>query len=399
LYLSPNKFIFHFHRVAGSHYHHPDAANFNSWRRHLSLDYASPPEELVHAWEDVKAMFNGGSRKRLSSPTPTGGGGGGGAKSRAIETASSSSSMTRGTERRQDECAVGDVGGVGGGAAKRQRLTTAVETRGASIVKPPDHASRPPGFYLPPSSYPAVTRPNAASIANCSHHSPVQCHPPSFTSAAPHPSSTSIQTGSAPPPPYLPYYDVLRMQMLAAAAAAANGDMWKAVCPLSPPVNMAWPASCTFPPAANFPTAAGGGRPRNALERFLALSPSVQYRHLARQRALMSFDAVQPVLEARAGLGPLPVNKRKPYSAFRIITDAERHPIGGGATEHEDTTGHDVISDIDDDSGHRLDLDTASRCANVVSVPCENQLTKNETYFFADIEERPSEVINIALYL
>lgn len=25
----------------------------------------SPPEEIVHAWEDVKAMFNGGTRKRL----------------------------------------------------------------------------------------------------------------------------------------------------------------------------------------------------------------------------------------------------------------------------------------------------------------------------------------------
>lgn len=25
----------------------------------------SPPEEITHAWEDVKAMFNGGTRKRL----------------------------------------------------------------------------------------------------------------------------------------------------------------------------------------------------------------------------------------------------------------------------------------------------------------------------------------------
>lgn len=25
----------------------------------------SPPEEIIHAWEDVKAMFNGGTRKRL----------------------------------------------------------------------------------------------------------------------------------------------------------------------------------------------------------------------------------------------------------------------------------------------------------------------------------------------
>lgn len=27
----------------------------------------SPPEEVVHAWEDVKAMFNGGTRKRMLS--------------------------------------------------------------------------------------------------------------------------------------------------------------------------------------------------------------------------------------------------------------------------------------------------------------------------------------------
>lgn len=27
----------------------------------------NPPEEIVHAWEDVKAMFNGGTRKRLLS--------------------------------------------------------------------------------------------------------------------------------------------------------------------------------------------------------------------------------------------------------------------------------------------------------------------------------------------
>ena len=71
IFFSPNKFIFHFHRTAESKYKHPDAANFNSWRRHIFLDYEDVPTELEHAWEDVKAMFNGGSRKRLmgsSSP-------------------------------------------------------------------------------------------------------------------------------------------------------------------------------------------------------------------------------------------------------------------------------------------------------------------------------------------
>lgn len=69
LYFSPNKFIFHFHRTAESKYNHPDAANFNSWRRHLHLIPGVDGEDVSYAWEDVKAMFNGGSRKRmLSSP-------------------------------------------------------------------------------------------------------------------------------------------------------------------------------------------------------------------------------------------------------------------------------------------------------------------------------------------
>ncbi|XP_037925684.1 flocculation protein FLO11 [Hermetia illucens] len=65
LFFSPNKFIFHSHRIGpGDKYVQPDAANFNSWRRHMKLS-GNPPEEIVHAWEDVKAMFNGGTRKRL----------------------------------------------------------------------------------------------------------------------------------------------------------------------------------------------------------------------------------------------------------------------------------------------------------------------------------------------
>ncbi|XP_026167586.1 SKI family transcriptional corepressor 1 homolog-B [Mastacembelus armatus] len=64
MYFSPNKFIFHSHRTPESKYTQPDAANFNSWRRHLKLTDKSSPTEILHAWEDVKAMFNGGSRKR-----------------------------------------------------------------------------------------------------------------------------------------------------------------------------------------------------------------------------------------------------------------------------------------------------------------------------------------------
>ncbi|XP_037621918.1 SKI family transcriptional corepressor 1 homolog-B isoform X1 [Sebastes umbrosus] len=64
MYFSPNKFIFHSHRTPESKYTQPDAANFNSWRRHLKLTEKAGQTDVLHAWEDVKAMFNGGSRKR-----------------------------------------------------------------------------------------------------------------------------------------------------------------------------------------------------------------------------------------------------------------------------------------------------------------------------------------------
>ncbi|XP_072527641.1 SKI family transcriptional corepressor 1a [Salminus brasiliensis] len=85
MYFSPNKFIFHSHRAPDSKYTQPDAANFNSWRRHLKLSDKGAQEHVCHAWEDVKAMFNGGSRKRTvplsgsESRSPLGARGGGGA--------------------------------------------------------------------------------------------------------------------------------------------------------------------------------------------------------------------------------------------------------------------------------------------------------------------------------
>lgn len=69
VFFSPNKFVFHSHRRQNSEastYVQPDAANFNAWRRHLTL-CKKPSDELLHAWEDVKAMFNGGTRKRYGS--------------------------------------------------------------------------------------------------------------------------------------------------------------------------------------------------------------------------------------------------------------------------------------------------------------------------------------------
>lgn len=63
------QFIFHWHaeqprappRVAHaadcpSGYRHPDAANFNAWRRHLHLSDPNASEETVHKWEDVKGI-------------------------------------------------------------------------------------------------------------------------------------------------------------------------------------------------------------------------------------------------------------------------------------------------------------------------------------------------------
>ena len=39
--------------VEDAKYIQPDAANFNSWRRHIKL-LGDPPDEVVFAWEDVK---------------------------------------------------------------------------------------------------------------------------------------------------------------------------------------------------------------------------------------------------------------------------------------------------------------------------------------------------------
>lgn len=75
IFFTPNKFIFHSHRdgnegegaqVGQTKYVQPVAANFYSWRRHLLLA-GNPTRELAHVWEDVKALFNGGIRKRMSS--------------------------------------------------------------------------------------------------------------------------------------------------------------------------------------------------------------------------------------------------------------------------------------------------------------------------------------------
>lgn len=65
---SPNKFIFHSHQeFSSTSYVQPDTTNFNSWRRHLILINEKNDQQLVDIWEDVKAIFNGGTRKRTFS--------------------------------------------------------------------------------------------------------------------------------------------------------------------------------------------------------------------------------------------------------------------------------------------------------------------------------------------
>ena len=38
-FFSPNKFIFHSHKELGNTFQVPDAANFNSWRKHIKLGW------------------------------------------------------------------------------------------------------------------------------------------------------------------------------------------------------------------------------------------------------------------------------------------------------------------------------------------------------------------------
>ncbi|KAI4887066.1 hypothetical protein NFI96_033423, partial [Prochilodus magdalenae] len=144
MYFSPNKFIFHSHRTPESKYTQPDAANFNSWRRHLRLSDKGSSEHVCHAWEDVKAMFNGGSRKRTiplsgsQPPSPLTGRGGGGV----------SPELARKTPR----CSGG--GGSGGGADVERTI---------------------PGVRAP--SYPLVPLPSKGFGALHKLHAPFFPHP------------------------------------------------------------------------------------------------------------------------------------------------------------------------------------------------------------------------------
>lgn len=69
-YYSPNKFIFHSHRQPHiTDCNPPDSPNINSWRKHIDLDWTQEhSQDVRYAWEDVKSLFNGGTRRRASNP-------------------------------------------------------------------------------------------------------------------------------------------------------------------------------------------------------------------------------------------------------------------------------------------------------------------------------------------
>ncbi|CAG5126521.1 unnamed protein product [Candidula unifasciata] len=128
MYFSPNKFIFHFHRMPDAKYNHPDAANFNSWRRHLKLYSGVENDEIAYKWEDVKAMFNGGTRKRVFSSSSASS-----SSASSSLNASSISSMNHSSGHFSGRSHGNPDGGSGGKKAK----TTAPMQSNPYLPKPP----------------------------------------------------------------------------------------------------------------------------------------------------------------------------------------------------------------------------------------------------------------------
>jgi len=194
---------------------------------------------------------------------------------------------TRASDRPENESA---------GRNKRSRVMDdgikALTAPGLTADRP---ANCPPprsaGFCFKP-SFPALPGPGNGVSSTSSQAPPHQPYSRGVISLP-----TSIQSSSAA---CLPYYDVTRMQMLAAAAA---GDLWKArtaaaaaaamtgVCPaLTPPISMIWPPP-TSPGSSEF------CRSRNALEQFLAMSSPVCGLGVHYQRALSTFEDIKSVSE------------------------------------------------------------------------------------------------------
>ena len=73
-FYSPNKFIFHSHKQPHvTDCNPPDSPNINSWRKHIDLDAVHDNnQEIKYIWEDVKSLFNGGTRRRAPATSSAG---------------------------------------------------------------------------------------------------------------------------------------------------------------------------------------------------------------------------------------------------------------------------------------------------------------------------------------
>ncbi|CAM5145952.1 unnamed protein product [Eretmochelys imbricata] len=235
MYFSPNKFIFHSHRTPDSKYTQPDAANFNSWRRHLKLGDKTATDELSHAWEDVKAMFNGGTRKRTFSlhgaaaagaspaakaalhPPPPGG---------ADLAPAHKSLRCSGEEAPGERGALSLAGAHGGAGAVRSYPVIPVPSKGFGMLQklPPPLFPHPYGF--PAAAFGLCPKKQEDSLGGAGGGEPGKggALPPGMFWGHPHPHQPQQQQ---PPPPHQ-------------AGAGKDGGVY-------PPFPMFWPAAGSLP--------------------------------------------------------------------------------------------------------------------------------------------------------
>lgn len=223
LFFSPNKFIFHSHRVGpADKYVQPDAANFNSWRRHMRLS-GGPPEEITHAWEDVKAMFNGGTRKRLlsghssSSPARTNGGGSG-------AMTDSSPPPTPSAYHHLPLQSLISSSSSSSSSPKRFKEDTTHTNNGSRSINVAVAAAAAAQLLLRPTSTPTTTSSgSASSLVSTTTTNTVPALHPSPISAAQPPNASAAATLPFSPRSFMMDY---MWKPAAAAAAAANNYPW-----------------------------------------------------------------------------------------------------------------------------------------------------------------------------
>ncbi|XP_061590803.1 SKI family transcriptional corepressor 1a [Cololabis saira] len=209
MYFSPNKFIFHSHRTPESKYLQPDAANFNSWRRHLKLTEKGSAEDIHHAWEDVKAMFNGGSRKRT---LPMSGSGMSSLKSQASSSLAQASSpeIPHKTLRCEEEQGSTNLGLAASGARSYPVIPVPSKSFGMKIPPPlfPHHPYAFPTYGLCQKKGDGVPDPTKTGVSGVFWPGKDALYPafPVFWPAAgglpmpPYPGSPKPYPGSPPRP-------------------------------------------------------------------------------------------------------------------------------------------------------------------------------------------------------